>query len=125
MGSSGYGSHGSSGSHEHPLSIASSSDSNGNGNTANSGSKINGNTRREEGKSKPVIILLSMHILIPELALNNSISKISVFFIYLLIFYVRTICFMLIFHLACLLQWGVIRYTKVLISFNKDKIINK
>uniref|UniRef100_A0A8C2EN45 Period circadian protein homolog 2 n=1 Tax=Cyprinus carpio TaxID=7962 RepID=A0A8C2EN45_CYPCA len=53
MGSSGYGSHGSSGSHEHPLSIASSSDSNGNGNTANSGSKINGNTRREEGKSKP------------------------------------------------------------------------
>uniref|UniRef100_A0A8C1KHN2 Period circadian protein homolog 2 n=1 Tax=Cyprinus carpio TaxID=7962 RepID=A0A8C1KHN2_CYPCA len=33
MGSSGYGSHGSSGSHEHPLSIASSSDSNGNGNT--------------------------------------------------------------------------------------------
>uniref|UniRef100_A0A9J7ZJ44 Period circadian protein homolog 2 n=1 Tax=Cyprinus carpio carpio TaxID=630221 RepID=A0A9J7ZJ44_CYPCA len=87
MGSSGYGSHGSSGSHEHPLSIASSSDSNGNGNTANSGSKINGNTRREEGKSKPVIILLSMHILIPELTLNNSISKISVFFIYLLIFY--------------------------------------
>uniref|UniRef100_A0A8C2HHT7 Period circadian protein homolog 2 n=1 Tax=Cyprinus carpio TaxID=7962 RepID=A0A8C2HHT7_CYPCA len=79
MGSSGYGSHGSSGSHEHPLSIASSSDSNGNGNTANSGSKINGNTRREEGKSKPVIILLSMHILIPELTLNNSISKISNF----------------------------------------------
>ncbi|XP_026137259.1 period circadian protein homolog 2-like [Carassius auratus] len=53
MGSSGYGSHGSNGSHEHLLSIASSSDSNGNGNTANSGSRINGNTRKEEGKCKP------------------------------------------------------------------------
>uniref|UniRef100_A0A672NJG5 Period circadian protein homolog 2 n=1 Tax=Sinocyclocheilus grahami TaxID=75366 RepID=A0A672NJG5_SINGR len=74
MGSSGYGSHASNGSHEHLLSIASSSDSNGNGNTANSGNRINGNARKEEGKSKPVIILLSMHILISELALNNSIS---------------------------------------------------
>uniref|UniRef100_A0A9J8CIN2 Period circadian protein homolog 2 n=1 Tax=Cyprinus carpio carpio TaxID=630221 RepID=A0A9J8CIN2_CYPCA len=82
MGSSGYGSHGSSGSHEHPLSIASSSDSNGNGNTANSGSKINGNTRREEGKSKPVIILLSMHILIPELTLNN-IPVCNFFYVFL------------------------------------------
>ncbi|KAL1259991.1 hypothetical protein QQF64_007818 [Cirrhinus molitorella] len=53
MGSSGYGSHGSNGSHEHLLSIASSSDSNGNGNTANLGNRINGNTRKEEGKSKP------------------------------------------------------------------------
>uniref|UniRef100_A0A673H954 Period circadian protein homolog 2 n=1 Tax=Sinocyclocheilus rhinocerous TaxID=307959 RepID=A0A673H954_9TELE len=78
MGSSGYGSHGSNGSHEHLLSIASSSDSNGNANTANSGSRINGNTRKEESESKPVIILLSMHIHIPELALNNSISKIYI-----------------------------------------------
>lgn len=69
MGSSGYGSHGSNGSHEHLLSIASSSDSNGNGNTANGGNRISGFTRKEEGKSKPVIILLSMHILIPELTL--------------------------------------------------------
>ncbi|XP_051521587.1 period circadian protein homolog 2-like isoform X2 [Myxocyprinus asiaticus] len=54
MGSSGYGSHGSNGSHEHLLSIASSSDSNGNGNVVNSGSRSNGNTRKEEGnKSKP------------------------------------------------------------------------
>ncbi|XP_016391101.1 period circadian protein homolog 2-like [Sinocyclocheilus rhinocerous] len=54
MGSSGYGSHGSNGSHEHLLSIASSSDSNGNANTANSGSRINGNTRKEESESKPI-----------------------------------------------------------------------
>lgn len=53
MGSSGYGSHGSNGSYEHLLSIASSSDSNGNGNTANVGNRINGNTNKEEGKSKP------------------------------------------------------------------------
>ncbi|XP_051534461.1 period circadian protein homolog 2-like isoform X2 [Myxocyprinus asiaticus] len=54
MGSSGYGSHGSNGSHEHLLSVASSSDSNGNGNVVNSGSKRNGNSRKEEEtKSKP------------------------------------------------------------------------
>ncbi|KAL7851714.1 hypothetical protein AOLI_G00220700 [Acnodon oligacanthus] len=50
MGSSGYGSHGSNGSHDHLLSVASSSDSNSNGNMATSTS----NTGQEEGsKTKP------------------------------------------------------------------------
>ncbi|CAM4556838.1 unnamed protein product [Leuciscus chuanchicus] len=54
MGSSGYGSHGSNGSHEHLLSIASSSDSNGNGNAANVGNGSKEKSRKEEGtKSKP------------------------------------------------------------------------
>ncbi|XP_067306160.1 period circadian protein homolog 2-like isoform X2 [Pseudorasbora parva] len=55
MGSSGYGSHhGSNGSHEHLLSIASSSDSNGNGKAANSGNGSHENSRKEQGlKSKP------------------------------------------------------------------------
>ncbi|XP_039510140.1 period circadian protein homolog 2-like isoform X2 [Pimephales promelas] len=54
MGSSGYGSHGSNGSHEHLLSIASSSDSNGNGNAANGGNGNNEKSRKEERtKSKP------------------------------------------------------------------------
>ena len=45
MGSSGYGSHGSNGSHEQQVSISSSSESNGN-NTA-------GNATEETGKAKP------------------------------------------------------------------------
>uniref|UniRef100_A0AAR2LDM2 Period circadian protein homolog 2 n=1 Tax=Pygocentrus nattereri TaxID=42514 RepID=A0AAR2LDM2_PYGNA len=51
LGSSGYGSHGSNGSHDHLLSVASSSDSNSNGNMATG----NSNTGQEEGsKTKPV-----------------------------------------------------------------------
>ncbi|KAK7156922.1 hypothetical protein R3I94_006844 [Phoxinus phoxinus] len=54
MGSSGYGSRGSNGSHEHLLSVASSSDSNGNGNAANGGNGSNEKRRKEERtKSKP------------------------------------------------------------------------
>uniref|UniRef100_A0AAR2JH89 Period circadian protein homolog 2 n=1 Tax=Pygocentrus nattereri TaxID=42514 RepID=A0AAR2JH89_PYGNA len=50
LGSSGYGSHGSNGSHDHLLSVASSSDSNSNGNMATG----NSNTGQEEGsKTKP------------------------------------------------------------------------
>ncbi|XP_056329013.1 period circadian protein homolog 2-like [Danio aesculapii] len=53
MVSSGCGSHGSNGSHEHLLSIASSSDSNGNEITMYRGNRSNENTRKEEGtKSK-------------------------------------------------------------------------
>uniref|UniRef100_A0A8B9K3Q5 Period circadian protein homolog 2 n=1 Tax=Astyanax mexicanus TaxID=7994 RepID=A0A8B9K3Q5_ASTMX len=51
MGSSGYGSHGSNGSHDQQLSVASSSDSNSNGNVA----AVNSNTgQEEENKTKPV-----------------------------------------------------------------------
>ncbi|XP_072525591.1 period circadian protein homolog 2-like [Salminus brasiliensis] len=50
IGSSGYGSHGSNGSHDHLLSVASSSDSNSNGNIATE----NSNTGQEEGsRAKP------------------------------------------------------------------------
>ncbi|XP_056612690.1 period circadian protein homolog 2-like isoform X2 [Triplophysa dalaica] len=54
VGSSGYGSHVSNGSHEHLLSIASSSDSNGNSKAANIGNRSTENTGKEEEiKIKP------------------------------------------------------------------------